>query len=348
MKKLLLFFAALLPCFLAYSQEADDTGSYVDVQIIPRFEFNPYFTPGGSGDGSSGYSFGNSSLYTLVEGAISDHVSFTLSNHWLKATSGFMSETADLYKSTLYSNTTNWLDIATVDCSFGNWTFTLGKDCLATAGFEFDPWDVDVDYMLIGETPILASYLWYNLPSYQWGGKIAYSIQEHTSLALQMVTSPFGERPFASGLFSYSLQWKGNYGPFSNIWSVSAIQRPDGGFEPLVALSQQVEMGDFVAGFEWYNAADVDFDDEDCACELLRGNTFRPRVSWAPSEKFDMGVVSNIYTRMGELYDLNAGAFFHYFPIEAIQLHAALGWDLNTAALTAMAGIKVNLHIFQR
>ena len=81
MKKLLLLFAALLPCFLAYSQEADDTGSYVDVQIIPRFEFNPYFTPGGSGDGSSGYSFGNSSLYTLVEGAISDHVSFTLSNH---------------------------------------------------------------------------------------------------------------------------------------------------------------------------------------------------------------------------------------------------------------------------
>ena len=47
MKKLLLLFAALLPCFLAYSQEADDTGSYVDVQIIPRFEFNPYFTPGG-------------------------------------------------------------------------------------------------------------------------------------------------------------------------------------------------------------------------------------------------------------------------------------------------------------
>ncbi|MBQ5363821.1 MAG: hypothetical protein IIU09_02390, partial [Bacteroidales bacterium] len=124
--------------------------------------------------------------------------------------------------------------------------------------------------------------------------------------------------------------------------------RPDGGFEPLVALSQQVELGDFVAGFEWYNAADVDFDDEDCACELLRGNTFRPRVSWAPSEKFDMGVVSNIYTRMGALYDLNAGAFFHYFPIEAIQLHAALGWDLNSAALTAMAGIKVNLHIFQR
>lgn len=348
MKKLLLIFAALLPCFLAFSQEADDTGSYVDVQIIPRFEFNPYFTPGKSGDGSSGYSFGNSSIYTHVEGAISDHVSFILSNHWLKATYGGWDETADLYRSTLYSNSTNWLDIATVNFNFGNWSFTLGKDCMATAGFEYDPWDFEVDYMLIGETPVLTSYLWYNLPCYQWGGKIGYGIGDHTSFALQMTTSPFGERPFASGLYNYSLQWKGNYGPLSNIWSASALQRPDGGFEWLVALSQRVEVGDFTLGLDWYNMVDLDYDEDDCPVELLKGNTIRPVVSYSPSDKFDMGATANIYTRLGELYDLNAGAFFHYYPIETIQLHAGMGWDLNTAALTAMIGVKVNLHIFQR
>lgn len=348
MKKLLLFFAALLPCFLAYSQEADGTGRYVDVQIIPRFEFNPYFTPGQSGDGSSGYSFGNSSIYTLVEGAFSEHVSYTISNHWLKSTFGGWDETADLYRTTLYSNTTNWVDIATVDFNFGNWTFTLGKDCMATGGFEYDAWDVDVDYMLVGDKTILASYLWNNLPSYQWGGKVAYSIQDHTTLALQMTTSPFGERPFVSGLYSYSAQWNGNYGPLSNIWSASAIQRQDGGFEWLVSLSQRVELGDFTLGLDWYNMVDVDYDDDDCPTDLLKGNTIRPVLSYSPSEKFDLGAAVNIYTRMGALYDLNAGAFFHYYPLENIQLHATVGWDKNTAALAAMAGLKVNLHIFQR
>ena len=42
MKKLLLFFAALLPCFLAYSQGADDTGRSVDVQIIALAEVGDF------------------------------------------------------------------------------------------------------------------------------------------------------------------------------------------------------------------------------------------------------------------------------------------------------------------
>ena len=337
MKKLLLLFAALLPCFLAHSQEAEGNGAYAEFQVIPRFEFNPYFTPGQTGDGSSGYSFGNSSIYTLVEGAFSDNLSFTLSNHWLST------DIAGLYTSTLYSNAYNWLDIMTVDLSLGNWTFTIGKDCIASGGFEYDAWDVDTDYLLVDDKVLLASNLWYGLPSYQWGGKVAYGIGEHTSLALQMTTSPFGERPFASGLYCYSGKWDGNYGPLSNMWSASAVQRPDGGFEWLVALSQRVELGDFTVGLDWYNIADVDFGPEDEApCEFVKGNTFRPVFQWAPSEKIDLSLAGNIYTRMGELYDLNAGTAVHYTPIEGIQVHGALGWDLYSKAVSAMVGIKVN------
>ena len=337
MKKLLLFFAALLPCFLAHSQEAEGNGAYAEFQVIPRFEFNPYFTPGQTGDGSSGYSFGNSSIYTLIEGAFSDNVSFTLSNHWLSM------DLASLYTSTLYSNAYNWLDIATVDFSLGNWTFTLGKDCIATGGYEYDAWDVDTDYLMVDDKVLLASNLWYSLPSYQWGGKVSYGIGEHTNLALQMTTSPFGERPFASGLYCYSGKWDGNYGPFSNMWSASAVQRPDGGFEWLVALSNRVEAGDFTFGLDWYNIADVDFGPEDEApIEFVKGNTFRPVVQWAPTEKIDCALAGNIYTRLGEIYDLNAGAAFHYRPFKALQVNAALGWDLYSQAVSAMVGVKVN------
>ena len=344
MKKLLLLFAATLPCFLALSQEAEGTGRYAEFQLIPRFEFNPYFAPGNSDDGSSGYSFGNSSIYTLIEGAFSDRVSFTVSNHWLAATYPGFEDTANLYTSTLYSNSNNWLDIATVDFSFGDWTVTLGKDCIATGGFEFDDWDVDVDYLLVGNKPLLASNLWYNLPVYQWGAKVGYSVGEHTNLALQMVTSPFGERPFASGLFCYSGKMDGTYGPYSNMWSATAVQRADGGFEWLVALSNKVEFADdFAIGFDWYNIADVDYGpDEEAPCEFLKGNTFRPSFSWAPEEWFDCKLVGNIYERGGELYDLNIGSAYHFHFLENIHVNAAIGWDLFSKSFSAMAGVKVN------
>jgi len=344
MKKLLLLFAALLPCCLAHSQGAEGNGRYADFQLIPRFEFNPYFTPGKTGDGSSGYTFGNSSFYTLIEGAFSEHVSFTFSNHWLAAPHFGIGETKALYSNTLHSNSNNWVDVARFDFSFGNWEFTVGKDCIATGGFEYEDWDVDVDYLLAAEDkPLLASTLWYNLPGYQWGAKAAYGIGEHTCLALQMTTSPFGERPFASGIFAYSAQWKGNYGPFSNIWSATAVQRADRGFDWLITLSQQVELGNFTVGFDWYNVSDIDYDDEDSPCGLLPGNTFRPRVAFAPLDWFNCKLVGNLYTEPGNgMTDFNVAASFHFLPIEIVQLHTAFGWDMTTKAFSAMAGVKIN------
>ena len=347
MKKLLLFFAALLPCCLAHSQEAEENGRYAEFHLIPRTEFSAYFTPGQTGDGSSGYNFGNTSFYTLIEGAFSEHVAFTFSNHWLAVPNFSLDGTADLYRNTLFSNTNNWTDFAKFDFTFGNWSFSVGKDCIATGGFEFDDWDVDVDYMLIADgKPVMASNLWNNLPAYQWGAKAGYTFGGHTTISAQMTTSPFGERPFASGLFTYSAQLCGEYGPFSNMWSATAMQRPDGRFDWLIALSQQIEIGDCTIGFSWYNLNDIDFDDDDCPCGLLPGNTFRPTVAYAPSEKFDCKLVANFYTEPGSgLTDLNVGAAVHYHPWEILQLHAGAAWDKATGAVSAMAGLKLDITV---
>ena len=345
MKKLLTLFAASLLCFLAHSQEAEGNGSYADFHLIPRIEFNPYFTPGQTGDGSSGRSLGNSNIYTLIEGAFSDHVSFVLNNHWLSATNPGWGDSAALYKNRFHSNASNWVDLAYFDFNFGNWTFTVGKDCIMSGGFEYDAYDVDVDYLLTSpdQKVLLASNLWYNLPGYQWGAKVAYNIGEHTTFALQMVTSPFGERPFASGIFSYSAKWAGNYGPVSNIWTASAIQKPDRSFDWLFALAQQVELGAFTLGFDWYNLSDVDYDDDDSPCGLLPGNTFRPSLGFAPLDWFDCKLVSNIYTEPGSgISDVNVGAAFHFFPLKSIQLHTAFGWDMVTKTVSANIGAKVD------
>ena len=348
MKKLLLFSAAMLLCSLAHSQEAEETGRYAEFQLIPRVEFNPGYTFGDTGDGSSGfgYTFGNTSFYTLLEGAFSKHVSYTVSNHWAAFNSA-LSDTPDLYTSILRSNSNNWLDILTFDFSFGDWTFTVGKDCITTGGFEYDAWDVDCDYMLAGEKVLHASNLWYNLPAYQWGAKVAYSLQDHTTLSVQMVTSPFGEYPFASGLFCYSAKAEGSYGPFSNMWSASAVQRPDGGFEWLVTLSNKIEFADdFTFGFDWYNCVDVDYGiGGDAPVELVKGNTFRPSLTWAPSERIDCRLQGNIYSRMKQLYDANVSAAFHYCPLDFLQVHAGMGYDVLGKTLCAMAGVKLNFTV---
>ena len=70
MKKLVVFAASMLSCFLVYSQEADDSGRSVGLSFIPRIDL------------STGSTLGDSSFYTLVEGDINEYFSFSICNHW--------------------------------------------------------------------------------------------------------------------------------------------------------------------------------------------------------------------------------------------------------------------------
>jgi hypothetical protein len=324
----------MLLCLLVHAQEADNLGK-AEFQVIPRFDFNPYTSIGSGGDGSSGFSFGSSSIYTLLEGALSDNFSYLVSNHWLST------EPGDLYSSTFMSNTSNWLDYCYVDFTFGNFDLVVGKDAILTGGIEFDEWDVDVD-------DILASELWYTLPVYQWGAKIGYTTGSgNTSFYLQAATSPYGEYFFKSKLFAYSAQWKGNYGPLSTIWSASALERETGRFDYLFALGQSLELGDWTIEADWYSSVGMG------EYLLLGGHTIRLATTWAPSEKFDIGLKGNYYISKSVADTeswFNGGLACHFYPLrnsQAIRLHADVGYDSGMSQMLASVGIKVNLYLFK-
>lgn len=117
----------MLLCFLAHSQEAENLGSYAEVSIIPRLDLNPYYS---SEDSKLGFTHGNSSIYTLFEGSVGEHFSWTVANHWLSSLNEPATEDYNYawpYKNLGYSNDYNWIDYLKVDLTFGNWTFTLGK-----------------------------------------------------------------------------------------------------------------------------------------------------------------------------------------------------------------------------
>lgn len=340
MKIPIVFTAALLSCSLAFSQEADNPGRSAGITIIPRLDFNPHFNLGVTGDnvGSRNdvteFSLGNSSLYSLFEGNISENLSFSVCNHWLS------DAPKDLYCYTLHSDSTNWLDWLNLTYTFGQFSITVGKDMVTTGGFEFDDYDFDVH-------PDLCSGFWQNFSCYQWGGKAAYTTpSENTSLSLQMTTSPFGERPFSSGLYNYSAQWRGEYGPVRTLWSATAVNTAPKEYQYLFSLGQQVDIGSFTMGLDYLNKVG------NADNILLDGTTLLGTAGFsAPSEKWEM----NLKGGYEKINNGDAGWFLglaaHWFPLKAsrdLRIHGVVTYNnaLNSIGAVIGAIYYFNLSVF--
>ena len=342
MKKYLLSIAALLLGLLAHSQEADDLGNYAEVSIIPRLDVNPIF------GNEPEFTLGNSSLYTLFEGSASEHFSWTVAAHLFSASSfkDCLEESGDLYRMLGHSDSNNVFDLAYVDLTFGSWTFNLGKNCIMTGGHEYDDYDWFVH-------PQLASPLWNDLACYQWGGKVTYTTpSELTSFSLQMTTSPFGERPFGSGLWTYSAQWSGEYDWYSPLWSATAFGIESGKYVWLFSLGNQFSFGDWTVSLDWTNTAGMTEEYDD----FLRGGTFHGFVKYAPSERWDFSLCGNYSSQYslnkgrivpsGEAARWNLGTVAQFYPLrdsQDLRLHAFAAYDSAIGGFQLCAGILYNL-----
>ena len=330
MKKLLSLIAALLPCFLAHSQEADNLGSYAEVKLVSRLDLNPTYS---LGEAEMGFDFGNSILCTTFEGAASEHFSWFICNHWLNE-DGYKWPWQNLGR----SDEINWLDYCYADFSFGNWTFRLGKDFITTGGFECDDWDWDAYYAS-------TSPFYDGLASYQWGGKVIYTLpSENHSFSLQMVSSPYGEHPFSSGLWSYSLGWSGEYDYAAFKCSYSAMQYDKGDFDHIIAIGQQYYYSDWTFTWDCFNNSG--YYDTDSEYRLAKGFSYAFRLQYAPSDSFD---VQLRYTQMDK--DKNdilprhykLAAIAQYYPLkdsQDLRLHAAAGYDSLLDCFSLMLGAK--------
>ena len=332
MKRLLVVCAAaLLPCFLVSAQEADNSGRSVELSVIPRLDLNPVFST--EKGGGTEFTLGNTSLYSLFEGNITENLSFSVCNHWAAfdtVRDGFFDSTKQLYQSTFYSDNTNWVDWAYLTYSVGSFAFTLGKDMVTTGGLEFDDYDFEIH-------PSLVSSFWQNFACYQWGGKVAFTTpSESDSFSLQMTTSPYGERPFASKLFNYSLEWRGEHGPLETIWSAT---------EPVFALGQRLNFDNFSVGLDAFSIVGDELD------ILRKGITLMPVVTYSPSEKITLLAKGGYENYASELVEdltfkrIWGGLAFHWFPIENLRVHAVATYDHTWSYVSLSAGILYNISI---
>ena len=347
MKRLLVVCAAsLLSCFLVSAQEADNSGRGVGLSVIPRLDLNPTFS-GGSGE----FTLGNTSLYSLFEGNITENLSFSVCNHWLAfdQLEDALEPTKNLYRNTLYSYDTNWLDWAYLTYTAGQFAFSLGKDMITTGGLEFDDYDFEVH-------PSLVSSYWNELACYQWGGKVAFTTaSEADTFSLQATTSPFGERPFASKLFNYSLEWRGEHGPLETIWSATALGTEPGKFQPVFCLGQRLNFDSWTVGLDAFSVIGDEDDEENVL--LRKGITLMPSVLFSPSDSFEIlakGGYEN-YSLETVLDDEPikhwwAGLACHWYPVENLRLHAVAAYRPGNedffSPVSLTVGLLYNISIF--
>ena len=324
MKKLILFAAILFFAFPAFAQDQEEDYNYSDFSVIGRLDLNPYYDLS-SDPKELGFSHSNSGIYTMFEGAASEHFSWLLVNHWIQAGGGVEDyDYAWPYKCLGYSDVTNWIDFCQIGLTFSNWNFTVGKDMIATGGFEFDDWDWDIAYNF-------SSPLWNSLPAYQWGLKADYTTpSEMTNLALQATTSPYGERPFGSGLYQFSAQWKGEYGWFSNIWSATYAQTAKGEHKMIFALGQRFSFSDsWNFTLDWNN---------------FEGNYFAGTLKYAPLDKWDFNLRAAVLNFEGETA-WRGGFECNFYPItdsEDLRLYGSCFYDKIFETVDLTVGVRYN------
>ena len=338
MKKILVVCAAILTLhsWPLLAQEADDAGSTgVEFSIIPRLDLSmvPH-----SRDWD--FALGNSSLYTLFEGNITENLSFSVANHWMSFydTDDLMGDTKALYDHTFWhSDTNNWLDWAYLEYTTGDWIFTLGKNTMLTGGYEYDAYDWDLHSSL-------GSSFWNNFQCYQWGGRVGYALTEDHVLSLELTTSPYGELPFSSGLFAASVGWRGSIGPWQPLWSFSAIQRDDDEIEPVFYFGNRFELEPVAVELDLSNRVG------DELLILDKGFAAHCRADWSISDHFSLlGKVGYEDHSTPGVDNWNLGAAFHWFPLKESQdlrVHATVAYDTLPELATLTVGVLYNLKLF--
>ena len=352
MRKYLVVCAAMmLLCSLVHAQEAEDAGSGAVLSIIPRLDAGILYDFDAK---EASFSFGNTSLYTLFEGNISQNWSFSIANHWVGSDGwaggsfhdGVADPTASLYQIHLPFKGVeacewNFLDWAYITFAPGDLSFTLGKQMLLVGGWEFDDYDFDVN-------PLNASLFWNSFRCYQWGLSAAWDFSGSSAITLQAAASPYNEA------MSFAAQWDGTYGPYSMKWSALGYRDYWDGrdWKLVLCLGNRLELGDFTLTLDYFNRCG----DPGGLVSSIKGHTFNGSALWACSDEWELGgkISYNIandpnpygmlmpYPFSGESY-LMAGATASWCPADDIRIQANAGYSDGLGF--ALLGVTYNFDI---
>ena len=227
----------------AQATEPENTAeeeSGLTLSIVPRLDGSAMTWKYAEGSDQK-FSLGNTMLYTILDGNITDNLSIYACFHLLDKEPGW------LYHNTFRSDECSWLDIFSLTYSLGNFDISLGKENLAFGGFEQDP---DICYPYLD----LCSSSWHSIQSFLWGGRLGYNLDDDNNVFLQCVASPMSEYPFQDRLFCTTLGWNGAVGNDETMWSFGVMRTGEEFKEYsnlwMLSLGDRYTAGDFTATFD--------------------------------------------------------------------------------------------------
>ena len=320
-------FAFLLVSGAAFAQD-EKPQSEGTLMIVPRLEAEPTYD-----FDEKAWTFKNgtfASLWTVFDGNLGEHFSFSVSNHWFAFDNSFQ-DAKDLYKNTWRSDVNNWVDWANVTAHFGNFSLTLGKDYIHFGTFECDAYDYDSHWQI-------NSMFWNYYQVYQWGGSLNWtSSDESTKLMLQMTTDQTMEKPFQSkNLGDYAYNLFGSH-ETDDVTLMGSISHCSLGW--MGALGVQLSLSDALTlTGDGYLANDYFAVNAKLAAEL--GDKF----DLFAKAGFDVG--SNELVLEGSGINIGLGAY--WYPLRNsrdMRVHALCDYDGIGNNLYVAAGITYSLNL---
>ena len=329
-------------CSPAFAQDEPSVNNYPELSIITRVDAYP-FSP---------------SVYTLLEGSLGEHLSYSVCNLWVN------DDTRSLYANTLRADEMDWCQWAWLSLDLGNWHIIAGKDYIRTGGFEVDAYDFDQYWQM-------TSNFWNNAQVYQYGCGVKYDLpSESDELMLQVLSSPFSGRPFEDKLLSYSFEWVGEHGPWSAIWSVTGVDYDAESYAWgdkiwLLSAGNQFELSDsFNFGFDYMyryafpTANAPGAGDRGPFHPANSGHNLVGRLNWRPLDWLEAGVkgvyeTSKVFFHVEEdLFGIpgqyySGAACLQFYPIpekDDLRIHALAGMN-NLDGFFWGAGITYNFNL---
>ncbi len=327
----------LLCCSLAFAQEA---GTALEVKTEPlssqEQEEEAESRSAGSEISVTGRAeylsgddiLGNSCLYVLADGNLSEVFSYSASLHLLS------SSPADLYSATFHPNESSWLDWAYISAGISNFEISLGKDMLLWGTYEMEEYDFDIHYPL-------ASSIWNCLPIYQWGAKVGWSPAEDMEIGVRLSSSPFSDRPFDDG--TYALGFRAKYDrpdAFGLMVAYNSMDGGNGSWYKVLSSGIQGTLGNFRL------TADFNSKIGDESMVFAEGISSAFSCTWKMDEKLEvLGKLNLDDYDSGNLNNDTAGMAIHWYPLKGLRVHAVAAYRFGDFAKEWNFGIGATYRL---
>ena len=128
--------------------------------------------------------------------------------------------------------------------------WTMGKEIVWMGGIEYDLAPIDVYFH---------SHFWDQFNCYRFGTNLEFTSKNGKNLyTFQVTNSPFDNSIKFSGLYNYSIHWRGTYEHFMTSCSVNMFEYNKGCFLNVIALGTTFEFGPVEGYIDFANRAHGD------------------------------------------------------------------------------------------